>query len=181
MRTKLATAAALCVLTLAGTAAAQKTESLGVGDGGSPHVKTTWTVNGATISISYGRPYLKGRPEAQLMPAGKPWRTGADAATVITTDKPLTIGSVKLAPGSYTINTEPGETEWHLIVGKLDKPGQWGVPYLPQLEIGRAPMKLTHASKPVEQVTFDVTSGSTPTLKLAWGTVVATTPFTVGK
>lgn len=178
---KLATITALCVLTFAGTAAAQKTESLGVGDGGSPHVKTTWSVNGATISVAYGRPYLKGRPEAQLMPAGKPWRTGADAATVITTDRPLTFGDVKLAPGSYTISTEPGAKQWHLLLGKLDKPGQWGIPYLPQLEIGRVPMKLTRASKPAEQVTIDVDAGATPTLKVEWGTVIASAPFKVGK
>lgn len=178
---KLATIAALCVLTLAGTAGAQKTESLGVGGGGSPHVKTTWSVDAATISIAYGRPYLKGRPEATLMPAGAPWRTGADEATVITTDKPLTFGTVKLAPGSYTINTEPGEKQWHLILGKLDKPGQWGIPYLPQLEIGRVPMKLTHASRPVEQVTMDIAAGATPTLKVEWGNVVASTPFKIGK
>ena len=181
MRTKLATIAALSVLTLAGTAAAQKTESLGVGGGGSPHVKTTWTVNGATISIAYGRPSLKGRPEAQLMPAAKPWRTGADEATIITTDKPLTFGEVKLAPGTYTINTEPGDKDWHLILGKLDKPGQWGIPYQQQLELGRVPMKLTRASKPAEQVTINVDADATPTLKVEWGTVVASAPFKVGK
>jgi len=178
---KLATIAALCVVTLAGTAAAQKTESLGVGDGGSPHVRTTWSVNGATISIAYGRPYLKGRHLAQLTPVGKPWRTGADEATVITTDKPLTFGDVKLAPGSYTINTEPGDKQWQFMLGKLDKAGQWGIPYQPQLEIGRVPMKLTQTSKPVEQVTINIDAGATPTLKIEWGTVVASTPFKVGK
>ena len=80
---------------------AQKTVSTGTGGGGSPHEKTTWTVDGATISIEYGRPFLKGRPESQMMPAGQLWRTGADQATVLTTDKPLTFGTVKLAPGGY--------------------------------------------------------------------------------
>jgi hypothetical protein len=178
---KLMVLAGICVLTIGSVSSAQKTVSMGVGKGGSPHEKTTWTVNGATISIEYGRPYLKGRPEAQLMPAGQPWRTGADEATVITTDKPLTFGTVTLAPGSYTINTQPGDTEWQLILGKLATPKQWGIPYQPQLEVGRAPMKLTHAPKPVEQVTLDISTGATPTLKLEWGTVVVSTPFKVGK
>lgn len=172
---------AVAGLFLVGTAGAQKTESMGTGKGGSPHEKTTWTVNGATISIAYGRPYLKGRSEAQLMPAGQPWRTGADEATVITTDKPLTFGQVKLAPGSYTINTEPGDKEWHIIFGKLNAPGQWGIPYQKQLEIGRAPMKLTKASAPAEQVTFVIDAGAAPTLKIEWGTVVAAVPFAVGR
>ena len=61
-------------------------------------------------------------------------RTGADEATTITTDKPLKFGTLSLAPGIYTINTEPGDKGWQLIIGKLGKPGQWGVPYNATLE-----------------------------------------------
>ena len=86
---------------------AQKTVNLKTGDGGSPHVRSEWTIDGANISIEYGRPFLKGRPEAQMMPPGQEWRTGADVATIITSDKPLQFGAIKLAPGSYTINTVP--------------------------------------------------------------------------
>jgi hypothetical protein len=117
-----------------------------------------------------------------MMPPGKPWRTGADEATTITTDKALTFGSLKLEPGTYTINTQPGAGEWQLIVGKLEKPGQWGIPYKSELEIGRAPMKAGKASAPVEQVTFsidDTPSGGT--LRVEWGTASASIPFTVAK
>src|SRR5690242_2519742 len=104
---------------------AQKITDLGAGNGGSPHVRAEWTVDGANIAIEYGRPSLKGRPEAQLMPPGRPWRTGADEATTIKSDKPLTFGSLKLAAGtSYTINTIPGEKGWELLFGRLEKPGQ---------------------------------------------------------
>src|ERR1043165_2278548 len=95
--------------TVAFAAAAQTTVQTGNPNAASPHVKTTWKVAGATVAIEYGRPYLKGRPESRMMPAGAVWRTGADEATVITTDKALTFGKIKLEPGSYTINTEPGE------------------------------------------------------------------------
>src|SRR5262245_16222706 len=78
------------------TLVAQKITEMGTGGGGSPHVKAEWTVDGAAIAVEYGRPFLKGRSEAQMMPAGTPWRTGADQATVITSSKPLTFGSVKL-------------------------------------------------------------------------------------
>ncbi|MGH7689194.1 MAG: DUF2911 domain-containing protein [Gemmatimonadaceae bacterium] len=159
---------------------AQTTVSMGAGGGGSPHQKTTWTVNGATISIEYGRPYLKGRADSVMMPAGTPWRTGADQASVITSDKPLTFGKVVLAPGSYTINTEPGADGWQLILGTLASPGQWGIPYQPKLEIGRAPMTLGRTTAPVEQVTFSIDPGPTPTLRVEWGRVSATVPFRVG-
>ena len=110
-------------------------------------------MDGAHLAIEYGRPSLKGRPDAQLMPPGQPWRTGADVATILTTDKPLKFGSVSLAPGSYTINTQPG-AEWQLILGKLGDPKQWGVPYKPELEIGRAPMKAGKTAAPIEQLTI---------------------------
>jgi hypothetical protein len=164
------------------TAGAQTTTQTGVGKGGSPHVKTDWTVHGANVSIEYGRPYLKGRDEEKMMPVDQPWRTGADEATVITSDKPLTFGKITLSPGSYTINTQPGDKAWQLILGKLDKPKQWGVPYQSALEIGRTPMTLGKAPSSVEQVTYSVDLTKTGgLLRIEWGTKSASIPFTVGK
>lgn len=172
---------ALVAAAMAGTpASAQQTTQTGPGRGGSPHVRSVWTVDGARIEISYGRPYLKGRAESQMMPAGRPWRTGADTATIIRTDKPLVFGSVTLEPGNYTINTEPGETGWQLILGRLTSPGQWGIPYQPELEIGRAPMALGKSASPVEQLTISVDdTGPGATLRIEWGTVSASIPFKV--
>ncbi len=162
-------------------AQAPKTVQTGVGGGGSPHVTSTWTLDGATVSISYGRPSLKGRDEAKLMPVGQPWRTGADEATVITSDKPITLGTIKLPAGSHTIFTQPGENEWQLILGKLEKPGQWGTPYNAALEIARTPMKLGKAAAPVEQVTYHIdTAGKAHALRIEWGTKSATVPLTIG-
>ncbi len=173
------TIALACTLGVA--LAGQKVTETGTGGGGSPHVKSEWTVDGAAITIEYGRPFLKARPEAQMMPPGKPWRTGADQATTITSSKPLTFGSVKLEANTpYTINTIPGDKEWQLLIGKLEKPGQWGIPYKPELELGKAPMKAGKAAKPAEQVS--VTIDDTPAganLRIEWGTVSATAPFKV--
>lgn len=174
-------AAALLILGLATSLAAQKVTPLRTGGGGSPHERAEWTIDGANIAIEYGRPFLKGRNEAQLMPNGQPWRTGADAATTITSDKPLKFGTVSLPAGTYTINTVPGDQEWQLLLGKLVKPGQWGIPYEKGAEIGRVPMKLGKTKATVEQVTIaidDTASGGT--LRIEWGSKSATAPFTVG-
>jgi hypothetical protein len=161
---------------------AQKTVDLKTGSGGSPHVRTEWTIDTANISIEYGRPFLKGRTIGkEVAPYGSEWRTGADVATIITTDKPLKFGAVSLAPGSYTINTLPTEKQWTLILGRLSKPGQWGIPYQKDLEIGRTPMTLGKTKAPVENVTIaidDTPAGAT--LRIEWGGVSATAPFTVG-
>ena len=173
--------AAVLVMTAAASLSAQKTTPVHPGKGGSPHVRTEWTIDGANLSIEYGQPSLKGRTDAALMPNGQPWRVGADEATVLKTDKPLKFGTLTLEPGTYTLNTEPGEKQWQLIVGKLSKPGQWGVPYNASLEIGRAPMSVTAAKSPVEQLKISI--DDTPkggTLKVEWGSKVASIPFTVG-
>lgn len=176
----------MLALSTGATLGAQKTTELKVGGGGSPHVKTDWTIDGANVSIEYGRPSLKGRPEADLMPSGKPWRTGADEATLLTTDKPLTIGTHTLKPGTYTINTEPGEQSWQLLLGTPApptdrRPKQWGIPYQAALEIGRVPMTVGKTKAPVEQLTISI--DDTPagaTLRLEWGTRSASVPFKVG-
>jgi len=174
-------AAALTTLAaLTVTLSAQKTTQVHPGKAGSPHVRSEWTIDGAHISIEYGRPYLKGRPEAQMMPAGEEWRTGADEATTLVTDKPLKFGGTLSVPaGTYTLYTVPGDAGWLLVVSK--KTGQWGVPYPSGEDLGRAPMKVGKTKAPVEQLTISI--DDTPaggTLRIEWGTVSATIPFTVG-
>ena len=174
--TAVATAA---VMALGISVRAQKTTPVHPGKGGSPHVKTACVIYGANITVEYGQPQLKGRPDAAVMPAGQPWRTGADEATVLVTDKALKFGSYSLPAGTYTINTEPGDKGWQLIFGKLSKPGQWGVPYQKDLEIGRTPMSVAKTKAPVEQLTISI--DDTPaggTLRIEWGTVRATIAMT---
>jgi hypothetical protein len=178
-RARLTAAAAMCAA-LTVVVGAQNTVQVHPGKGGSPHVRTSYTIDGAALSIEYGRPSMKGRPESQLMPAGQPWRAGADEATLLTTDKPLKFGTVALAPGTYTINVQPG-AQWQIIFGKLSKPGQWGVPYQPSLEIARAPMTTQKTAAPVEQLLIaidDTPAGAN--LRLEWGATRATAAFTVG-
>src|SRR5262249_28281285 len=93
---------------LTSTLDAQKTTQIHPGKGGSTHVRSEWTIDGAHISIEYGRPYLKGRPERDVMPPGQEWRLGADEATTLVTDKPLRFGTLTVPAGTYTLYTVPG-------------------------------------------------------------------------
>lgn len=178
MRRVIATTAMAVMIGAGITSTAQKTTQIHPGKGGSPHVRTSWTVDGANITIEYGRPSLKGRPEAQLMPPGQEWRTGADEATTLITDKALMIGPLHVPAGTYTLYTVPGPTEWQLVVSK--KTGQWGVPYPKGEDFGRAPMTVTKAAAPVEQLTISIED--TPqggNLVIAWGTTKASASFMV--
>jgi hypothetical protein len=159
---------------------AQKTTQVHPGKGGSPHVRSEWTIHGANISIEYGRPFLKGRSVGkEVAPFGQPWRTGADEATTLKTDKPLKFGTLSVPAGTCTLYTLPGESEWQLIVST--RTGQWGIPYPEGQDLGRVPMKVTKTGSPVEQLTIsiDETAGG-GNLRVEWGTTSASVPFTVG-
>ena len=174
------TVAALVLLTLMGiTLVAQKTTQLHPGKGGSPHVRSEWTIDGANLAIEYGRPTLKGRPNDVVMPPGREWRTGADEATTLRSDRSLTFGKLAVPAGVHTLNTVPGDA-WQLVV--IKGVPSWGVPYTPGQDLGRVPMTLTKLAKPVEQLTIsldDTAAGGT--LRVEWGTVSARADFVVGK
>ena len=92
-RTVLAAAIAATALTFGAPVQAQKTTPVHDGKAGSPHITTEWTIDGANVSIEYGRPSLKGRvPGKDVDPYdGREWRTGADEATTLKTDKALEV------------------------------------------------------------------------------------------
>jgi hypothetical protein len=149
----------------------------------SPRDKVNATVDGAKISVDYSRPYMKGRKifaADGLVPFTKVWRTGADQATTLVTDAPLTIGSLSVPAGTYTLYTIPNEKEWTLIVNK--QTGQWGTVYQADQDLGRVPMKVSRVDAPVEQFTISV--DDTPAggeIHFTWENTRATAAFTVKK
>ena len=180
-RSIFAVALAATALTFGAALHAQKTTEVHPGKAGSPHVKTDWTIDGANLSITYGRPALKGRvPGKDIDPYdGREWRTGADEATTLVTDKPLTFGSLKVPAGTYTLYTIPTGGTWHLVISK--KTGQWGIPYPKGEDLGRAPMTLGKAPAAAERLSFSIQDNAKgATLHIDWGTTRASIPFTVG-
>jgi hypothetical protein len=164
-------ASAALAAALAVTVSAQKMTPVHPGAGGSPHVRAEWTVDGANISIEYGRPFLKGRAIGKdLAPFGQVWRTGADEATTLTTDKPLTFGTVKLPAGTYTLYTLPGDKAWQLIINK--QTGQPGTTYdQQQMPAGTNDGPVSKA--PVEQRPFSTTTAQGRDAPDRWGTTMS--------
>ena len=174
-------AATMLAAALSVTLSAQKVTPLKTGSGGSPHVRTETTVDGANISIEYGRPMLKGRtPGKDIDPfEGKEWRTGADEQTTLKTDKPLKIGTLTVPPGTYGLHTIPVNGTWQLIVSK--RASGWGIPYPAGQDLGRVPMTMAKPAAPVEQLTISVVDTPTGgTLNVEWAGTKASVPFTVG-
>lgn len=92
----------------------------------SPRETVNGTVAGASVSIGYGSPSVRGRKIwGDLVPYGKLWRTGANPVTTFEISKDVTIEGKTLPAGKYSIFTIPGENEWKIIFNS--ETGQWGI------------------------------------------------------
>jgi hypothetical protein len=92
----------------------------------SPRDSVSGKVHGATISINYGAPSLRGRKILGVIePYGKPWRAGANQATTFVTDKDIMIDGKKLPAGKYTLFMTPDEKEWKVMFNS--QLGEWGI------------------------------------------------------
>jgi hypothetical protein len=139
-------------------------------------------IGAATFTVDYGRPLARGRTLlGDVIPYDRVWRTGANAATQFSTSAPIRLGSIALAPGTYTLWTLPARSGVALIINR--QIGQWGTGYGPAYDIGRTPMISSEAAAPVEEFTIaiepkDERSGI---LAMAWGPFRWTAPITVTK
>ena len=107
----------------------------------SPHDTVKAVIDGGNVPITYGRPFAKGRKIfGGLVPYGQVWRTGADEATILETDKMLMLGPLHLNPGKYSLYSLVDDKTWKLVVNK--QVGQWGTEYQQGQDLGRVDMKV---------------------------------------
>jgi len=139
----------------------------------SPAAQTDVTLEGATITIHYNSPAMRGRViMGGLVPYGQVWRTGANPATSFVTTGNLKIGSLSVPAGNYTLYTLPATpgTPWLLIINK--QTGQWGTVYKQDMDLGRTPMhyeKLPSAQESMS-ITFEHTEKRSTYLHIKWET-----------
>ena len=151
----------------------------------SPHETISQVVDKNRVTIVYGRPYTKdphtGEPRkiwGGLVPFGKVWRTGADEATLLITQKPIVLGGTTVPAGAYTLFTLPAEDgSAKLIINK--QIGQWGLQYDESQDLARVDLKKEALDKPVDQFTMALDKGGT--LKMMWENTQYSVPFTVQK
>jgi hypothetical protein len=91
----------------------------------SPSASVSQTIGYTVITIDYCRPGIHGRQIwGGLVPYNKVWRTGANEATTIQFTTDATVDGNKVPAGRYSLFAIPTETEWTIILNKIDK--QWG-------------------------------------------------------
>jgi hypothetical protein len=137
------------------------------------------------IAIDYGQPHLRGREVGrEVVPMDSVWRLGANAATTLTTDADLMIGSTRVPKGQYTLHALPARAGWKLIVNR----GSPQQAYDPAQDLARIDLRVRTAHEPVESLSIALVPENLPqqstelprgTLRIQWGTVELTTDWRV--
>ena len=132
------------------------------------------TINGAHITIDYGRPMLRGRDMLAQLKPGQLWRIGADSPTTLESDKDLDFGGTVVPKGK------------HILLAKLVEPGKWTLvfssksafQYEASAKIAEVPLAFEDATTSDEMVTIKLTEeGGKGMLEIAWGKMRLTASF----
>ena len=137
------------------------------------------TIGAANLEVAYSRPFRRGRDIwGNVVQWGKPWRTGANAATMFTTSADLMFGGTVVPAGKYTLWSLPTPTGTKLIVNS--QTGQWGTEYDAARDLARIDMTQTTLAQPVEEFTMTIVpQGAGGVLKFSWDTREFSAPFRV--
>ena len=146
----------------------------------SPHETVSEDLGGKKLTITYGRPSLKGRKMLGGQdPYGKVWRLGADEATKLTvTSRTMTAGDFALEPGSYGLFAIPYANRWTMIVNKVAD--QWGAfTYDKAQDVGRFDLNVKRLTAPVEEFTITLAKAASNEVMatFAWGSASVATHF----
>jgi len=123
--------------------------------------------SGATITIDYSQPSVKGRTIGKdLEPMeGQVWRTGANEATVFATDKDIMVKGEKLPAGKYGLFSIFNGDDVTIIFNKTWQ--QWGAfKYKAEDDALRIKTKATAAAPAAEKLVFTVSANE---VSFVWG------------
>lgn len=145
----------------------------------SPRDTVRATVRGAALLVDYSRPAKRGRVVfGELVPWNEVWRTGANRATHLTTERDLRVGDVTIPAGTYTLYTIPSPAGWKLIVNR--QTGQGGLNYDTSQDLARFDLKVETLPEVVERFTIGIREeGSGGVLTVAWDRTQASLAFRV--
>lgn len=169
------TTLSLCLLLTTAVAVAQEAKKPL-----SPPATAEAKIGGKNITINYSAPSKRDRViMGELVPYGQVWRTGANAATKLTTDTDLMLGNLHVPAGTYSLFTIPGEKEWTLIVNKQH--GMSGTKYDQAQDLGRVKMTVKPVKGTVETfvIGLEPAGAKKATLSLTWENVAASVPVLV--
>lgn len=149
----------------------------------SPKSVVNQTVGLTEIQVTYARPSVKGRAVfGNLVPYGKIWRTGANAATVVEFSTAVTFGNTEVKAGKYALYSVPDSKQWKVFLYADSQ--LWGDPgknYDAAKVVAETFVTPQAISPKVETFTigFDEIKNNDAQLTLAWDNVLVKVPIKV--
>lgn len=135
----------------------------------------------STIELTYSRPNMRGRTIfGDLVPYGKLWRTGANAATRIKFADDVSVGGVAVKAGEYALYTIPNQNEWEVILNKgVNNGGIVG--YKESDDVARFKVKSMNAPMQAETFTMQFVNvmPSSTDLSIMWDKTAIQIPITM--
>ena len=150
----------------------------------SPKETVGYSSENTSFEVVYSRPYKKGRlifgsqEEGALVPFGKYWRTGANAATTFETSSEISFNGEPLKAGKYALFTFPYEDNWTVALSSesdvffaISEPD-------PKLDVLKTNVDVKYLESPLEQFTIEFSKDSTyVNMSLMWDKTSVSIPL----
>lgn len=137
-----------------------------------PATATQTLASGATITINYSQPALKGRTIGKDVEPkdGEVWRTGANEATTFEVSKDVKVEGKTLPAGKYAFFSISKGSDWTLIFNKVwDTWGAFDYSKNKDKDALQVTVKAGTNSSAVERLTYTIDKGGK--VSLMWGTL----------
>lgn len=147
----------------------------------SPRDTVRAEIGTAHLMVDYGRPRKRGRVIfGRVVPWNQVWRTGANAATQLSTDVPLRVGGRTIPAGRYSLWSLPTKRGATLIINR--QTGQWGTEYDAGQDLARFDLTRESLPEPVERFTFAIEpADGGGVLRMSWDATSYLMPFTIAR
>ena len=132
----------------------------------SPKETVSYSSEFSDLEVVYSRPYKKDRlifgseEGGALVPFGKYWRTGANAATTFETSSDILFNGEALSAGKYALFTFPYEDRWTLALSSESDVFFATTQPDPKFDVVKTSVPVTTSEKLVEQFTIEFTNDS---------------------
>ena len=150
----------------------------------SPKDTVVYNSDDANFEVVYSRPYKKDRlifgseEDGALVPFGKYWRTGANAATTFETSSDILFNGVKLKAGKYALFTFPYANNWTVTLSSksdvffaIEQPD-------PKFDVLKTSVDVKSMETTLEQLTVDFLQDSSfVNMRLTWDNTSISIPL----
>ena len=150
----------------------------------SPKDTVVYNSGDANFEVVYSRPYKRDRlifgseEDGALVPFGKYWRTGANAATTFETSSDIIFNGEELKAGKYALYTFPFENSWTVRLNSesdvffaISEPDRENV-------VLKTEVPIKKLNKPLEQFTIEFSKDSTfVNMSLMWDRTSVSIPL----